>query len=33
ALEQSGGNVSAAGRRLGVSRDYLRYRLVPKAEQ
>ena len=32
ALEQSGGNVSAAGRRLGVSRDYLRYRLVPKAE-
>ena len=33
ALEQSGGNVSAAGRRLGVSRDYLRYRLVPKPEQ
>jgi DNA-binding NtrC family response regulator len=30
ALEQSGGNVSAAARRLGVSRDYLRYRLGPK---
>jgi len=33
ALEQSGGNVSAAARRLGVSRDYLRYRLGPKAVQ
>ncbi len=33
ALEQSGGNVSAAARRLGVSRDYLRYRLVPKGDQ
>ena len=31
ALEQSGGNVSAAARQLGVSRDYLRYRLGPKA--
>ncbi len=29
ALKQSGGNVSAAARRLGVSRDYLRYRLGP----
>ena len=27
AMEQTGGNVSAAARRLGVSRDYLRYRL------
>lgn len=27
ALDQSGGNVSAAARRLGVSRDYIRYRL------
>jgi DNA-binding NtrC family response regulator len=33
ALEQSGGNVSAAARRLGVSRDYLRYRLGPKVGQ
>jgi DNA-binding NtrC family response regulator len=33
ALEQSGGNVSAAARRLGVSRDYLRYRLGPKGGQ
>jgi transcriptional regulator with PAS, ATPase and Fis domain len=33
ALEQSGGNVSAAARRLGVSRDYLRYRLGPKVVQ
>ena len=33
ALEQSGGNVSAAARQLGVSRDYLRYRLGPKPEQ
>ena len=30
ALQQSAGNVSAAARRLGVSRDYLRYRLGPK---
>ena len=29
ALAQSDGNVSAAARRLGVSRDYLRYRLGP----
>jgi len=29
ALEQSDGNVSAAARRLGVSRDFLRYRLGP----
>jgi transcriptional regulator with PAS, ATPase and Fis domain len=28
ALKQSGGNVSAAARLLGVSRDYLRYRLA-----
>jgi DNA-binding NtrC family response regulator len=28
ALAQSGGNVSAAARLLGVSRDYLRYRLA-----
>ena len=27
ALDHSGGNVSAAARRLGVSRDYIRYRL------
>ena len=27
ALEQSSGNVSQAARKLGVSRDYLRYRL------
>ncbi len=27
ALDQTGGNVSAAARKLGVSRDYLRYRL------
>jgi DNA-binding NtrC family response regulator len=27
ALNQTGGNVSAAARKLGVSRDYLRYRL------
>ena len=27
ALEQTGGNVSAAARRLGVNRDYIRYRL------
>jgi transcriptional regulator of acetoin/glycerol metabolism len=27
ALAQTNGNVSAAGRMLGVSRDYLRYRL------
>ena len=27
ALDQTGGNVSAASRKLGVSRDYLRYRL------
>lgn len=27
ALEESGGNVSAAARRLGVTRDFLRYRL------
>jgi DNA-binding NtrC family response regulator len=27
ALKQTGGNVSAAARLLGVSRDYLRYRL------
>jgi DNA-binding NtrC family response regulator len=33
ALKQSGGNVSAAARLLGVSRDYLRYRLAgQKAE-
>lgn len=31
ALAQSRGNVSAAARRLGVSRDYLRYRLAPGA--
>jgi DNA-binding NtrC family response regulator len=30
ALKQSGGNVSAAARLLGVSRDYLRYRLAEK---
>jgi len=30
ALKQSGGNVSAAARLLGVSRDYLRYRLAGK---
>ena len=30
ALKQSGGNVSAAARLLGVSRDYLRYRLAAK---
>ena len=30
ALNQSGGNVSAAARLLGVSRDYLRYRLAGK---
>jgi DNA-binding NtrC family response regulator len=29
ALEQSDGNVSAAARKLGVSRDFLRYRLGP----
>lgn len=29
ALSQSGGNVSGAARLLGVSRDYLRYRLAP----
>jgi DNA-binding NtrC family response regulator len=29
ALEQSEGNVSAAARKLGVSRDFLRYRLGP----
>ena len=28
ALKQSGNNVSAAARLLGVSRDYLRYRLA-----
>ncbi|HJN81409.1 MAG TPA: helix-turn-helix domain-containing protein, partial [Verrucomicrobiota bacterium] len=27
AIEQAGGNVSAAARLLGVSRDYIRYRL------
>jgi DNA-binding NtrC family response regulator len=27
ALQQTGGNVSAAARMLGVTRDYLRYRL------
>jgi two-component system, NtrC family, response regulator AtoC len=33
ALAQTGGNVSAAARLLGVPRDYLRYRLKnPKAE-
>jgi DNA-binding NtrC family response regulator len=33
ALAQTGGNVSAAARLLGVSRDYLRYRLGnPKVE-
>jgi ActR/RegA family two-component response regulator len=30
ALNQSGNNVSAAARLLGVSRDYLRYRLKVK---
>jgi DNA-binding NtrC family response regulator len=30
ALQQSGNNVSAAARLLGVSRDYLRYRLTGK---
>jgi DNA-binding NtrC family response regulator len=30
ALEQSGQNVSAAARLLGVTRDYLRYRLTPQ---
>jgi DNA-binding NtrC family response regulator len=30
ALKQSSGNVSAAARLLGVSRDYLRYRLAEK---
>jgi DNA-binding NtrC family response regulator len=30
ALNQSGGNVSASARLLGVSRDYLRYRLAGK---
>jgi DNA-binding NtrC family response regulator len=30
ALKQSGGNVSAAARLLGVSRDYLRYRLTER---
>jgi DNA-binding NtrC family response regulator len=32
ALHQCNGNVSAAARRLGVSRDYLRYRLGPRPE-
>ncbi|HXG47911.1 MAG TPA: sigma-54 dependent transcriptional regulator [Methylomirabilota bacterium] len=32
ALRQTGGNVSAAARLLGVSRDYLRYRLSGKHE-
>ncbi len=32
ALKQSGNNVSAAARLLGVSRDYLRYRLAGKAQ-
>jgi DNA-binding NtrC family response regulator len=29
ALNETGGNISAAARRLGVTRDYLRYRLSP----
>ena len=29
AMQQSGGNVSAAARLLGVSRDIVRYRLKP----
>jgi len=36
ALKQTGNNVSAAARLLGVTRDYLRYRLSgqePKADQ
>jgi DNA-binding NtrC family response regulator len=34
ALKQTGGNVSAAARLLGVTRDYLRYRLAPpKSDQ
>ncbi len=33
ALTQAGGNVSAAARLLGVSRDYLRYRLKEDAER
>jgi DNA-binding NtrC family response regulator len=32
ALDQSGGNVSAAARLLGVSRDYVRYRLKEKSD-
>jgi len=33
ALHQSGGNTSAAARLLGVSRDYIRYRLKPTTEK
>ena len=33
ALAQADGNVSAAARLLGVPRDYVRYRLGPKARK
>jgi DNA-binding NtrC family response regulator len=33
ALKQSGNNVSAAARLLGVSRDYLRYRLAGQKQE
>jgi len=33
ALEQTGGNVSGAARLLGVTRDYIRYRLKEPAAE